>query len=53
VDGKANAELCRFLARQAGTAPTAVVLLHGDRGRRKELLIRGRDPGAIRTALGL
>ena len=53
VDGKANAELCRFLARQCGVAPAAVSLVRGETGRRKELLIQGRTPPAVRVALGL
>ena len=35
VDGKANAELVRFLAEAFGVARANVTLLRGDTGRRK------------------
>ncbi len=39
VEGKANAELVRFLAEQFGVARSRVTLLRGDSGRRKVVRI--------------
>lgn len=39
VDGKANAHLIRFLAREFGVAKSAVELLSGETGRDKRLRI--------------
>lgn len=41
VDGKANAKLCAFLAKELGTAKSAVNLLSGETNREKRLRIRG------------
>ena len=42
VDGKANAELLRFIAEQFGVPLRSVALLHGDTGRQK--LVRVSAP---------
>jgi len=39
VDGKANAHLIKFLAKQFGVAKSAVTLLSGETGRDKRLRI--------------
>jgi uncharacterized protein (TIGR00251 family) len=41
VEGKANAELVRFLAEQFGVARSRVTLVRGDSGRRKLVRIDG------------
>lgn len=48
VDGKANAALVEFLADTLGIAKSSVVLLSGETGRAKRVLIRGLDEAAIR-----
>ncbi len=53
VDGKANAELCRFLAEQAGVPRSAVSILQGETGRDKRVLVRGCDPATLRRGLGV
>jgi hypothetical protein len=51
VDGKANKELLRFLADTLDTAPSRIVLLSGETGRSKRVLVRGMDEAAVRTRL--
>ncbi len=41
VDGKANAELVRFLARTLGVARAAVALVRGETGRTKTVEVAG------------
>lgn len=41
VDGAANAECCRFMARLLGIAKSQVVLLRGESSRHKLLLAEG------------
>ena len=41
VDGEANAELVRYLARLFGVAKSDVEILAGRRGRSKRVLVRG------------
>ena len=41
VDGAANAELLRFLAKQLGVSRSAVVLARGDSSRSKQLTVDG------------
>jgi uncharacterized protein (TIGR00251 family) len=40
--GKANAELCTFLAKHFGVAPREVTILSGETSRRKRVRISGR-----------
>ncbi len=49
VDGKANAHLIRFLAKQFGVSRSRVTLLSGEKGRSKRLRIEAptRLPKAI------
>jgi uncharacterized protein YggU (UPF0235/DUF167 family) len=53
VDGKANEALCRFIAKQAGVAPTRVRVTRGHTAREKTLEVDGVDIAALRAALGL
>jgi uncharacterized protein (TIGR00251 family) len=48
VDGAANAELLRFLAKELGLPRSAVELAGGARGRRKTALVRGVPGEAVR-----
>jgi uncharacterized protein len=48
VDGAANDELARFLARALGVPRGAVTLVAGAGGRRKTVLVRGAGAEAAR-----
>lgn len=47
VDGAANEELVRFLARAAGVPRSAVRILRGRRARSKTVEIEGAPEGAL------
>lgn len=51
VDGKANGELCRFLAEKTGLPRSAVLLLKGETSRSKTVLFATEDPGLVLNAL--
>lgn len=51
VDGKANAALCRFLAKALGVSKSAVVILRGEKAREKHVLVRGVDSRRAAAAL--
>ena len=51
VDGKANASLIEFLARQLGVAKSAVELLSGDTSRAKRVRVGGVDSDAVSAKL--
>jgi uncharacterized protein len=51
VDGAANAELVRFVARQLGLAPGAVTIARGAAARRKILAVVGVDSVTARRTL--
>jgi uncharacterized protein (TIGR00251 family) len=53
VDGKANAALCRLIAKAAGVAPSKVTLVRGHAAREKVVRVEGVDEPALRRALGL
>jgi len=53
VDGRANAALCRLVARAAGVAPSRVSIVRGETARHKVLRVEGVDEAALRAALGL
>lgn len=53
VDGKANAELCRFLATLLDIPKSAVVMVQGETAREKAVLLRGMAPAAVAVRLGL
>ena len=42
VDGKANTELSRFLARQLGVSQQSIQMISGVSSRRKRIFIKGR-----------
>jgi len=49
VDGRANRELCRFLAGACGVAPSAVEIISGEGARAKR--VRIRQPRELPVAL--
>jgi uncharacterized protein (TIGR00251 family) len=51
VDGKANVEAERFLAKMLGVPHSEVAVVRGASGRDKALLVRGAAVGEIREAL--
>lgn len=52
VEGAANRELCRHLARLTGIAVREAEVVAGARGRDKAVLLRGVDRAVALTALG-
>ena len=52
VEGKANAELVRFLAEQFGVRSNAVTLLRGETARIKTVRIDGIDEAEFRKKVG-
>jgi uncharacterized protein (TIGR00251 family) len=53
VDGRANAALCRLLAKRAGVGVRSVSIIRGGRGRAKLVRFEGIGRAALREALGL
>jgi uncharacterized protein len=53
VDGKANAALCKLIARAAGIAPSRVSIVRGASARQKLVRVEGLDEAALRRALGV
>ena len=53
VDGKANAELCRFLAEALELPRSAVTVATGDTSRHKRIAIAGLDLSQVRARLGV
>jgi uncharacterized protein len=53
VEGRANRELCRFLAETLGVPQGSVVVTSGESGRRKSVRVRGVALETARRALGL
>jgi uncharacterized protein (TIGR00251 family) len=53
VDGKANAEVCAFVARMAGVPKSAVRIVRGAGARDKLLEVDGVELAALRRSLGL
>lgn len=51
VDGAANGELVRFIARRLGVAQSRIRIVSGDGGRSKVLEIEGVDVHSVRGAL--
>ena len=51
VDGAANAELIRFVAKRVGVPRTAITITGGATGRRKTIVVRGMDAEALSRAL--
>lgn len=53
VDGRANAALCRLIAKAAGVAPGKVTVVRGESARDKVVSVEGIGEDALRSALGL
>jgi uncharacterized protein (TIGR00251 family) len=51
VDGKANAALCKLVARAAGVAPSRVSVVRGASAREKVVRVEGIDEAALLEAL--
>jgi uncharacterized protein (TIGR00251 family) len=51
VDGKANAALCKLIARAAGVAPSRVSVVRGASAREKVVRVEGIDEAALLEAL--
>ncbi|MHB9112838.1 MAG: DUF167 domain-containing protein [Thermoleophilia bacterium] len=51
VEGKANRELTRFIARELGLKKNRVTLASGEKFREKALLLQGVDPAEVRDRL--
>lgn len=51
VEGKANAELVRFLAETFGVRPNAVAIVRGETARLKTVRIDGVEPDALEKLL--
>ena len=52
VDGRANAALCRLIARRAGVAPSRVTIRSGVTSRQKVVEVEGLSDDELRGALG-
>ena len=52
VDGKANAEVEKFLSKLLGVRKGDVRVIGGASGRDKNVLVRGTRPEQVRTRLG-
>lgn len=53
VDGRANAALCKLIAKRAGVARGRVTIVRGDRWREKVVRVEGLERAEVRRALGL
>ncbi len=51
VEGAANRELIRFLAKRLGVPPSRLRVASGERSRTKVMEIEGVDPARVRDAL--
>ena len=51
VDGTANKELLRFVAKELGVRKADVCLVSGQTGRRKRLLVEGLELGEVERRL--
>lgn len=51
VDGKANSEACRYLAKLLGLSRSGVEVVRGASGRDKVVFIRDMDPDEVRRVL--
>jgi hypothetical protein len=52
VDGGANRELVRFLAKAVGVPTSAVTVVSGESSRNKVVEIEGADPASVLKVLG-
>jgi uncharacterized protein (TIGR00251 family) len=53
VDGRANAAVCKLIARAVGVPPSRVAVVRGESARDKVIRIEGVEPAAARRLLGL
>jgi uncharacterized protein (TIGR00251 family) len=53
VDGRANAALCKLIAKRAGVARGRVSLVQGERSREKVVRVEGLTLADLRRTLGL
>jgi uncharacterized protein len=53
VEGRANKDLIKFIAKKLGVSPSSVTILKGDTSREKVLLVRGADAETTRSKLGV
>ncbi len=51
VDGKANAALCKLIAKRAGVARSQVNVIRGERSREKVVRVEGLTPHELHRAL--
>jgi uncharacterized protein len=51
VDGKANAAVCRLIAKRAGVPAGAVSVVRGQSSRDKVVRVEGMDAADVRAAL--
>jgi uncharacterized protein (TIGR00251 family) len=51
VEGKANAALCKLIAKRAGVARVQVSVIHGERSREKVVRVEGVTQHELRRAL--
>ena len=51
IDGKANIELCRFLAEFFEVRPKMIKIVRGEKGREKTVEIEGRKEEELRTMM--
>jgi len=51
VDGEANEELCRYIAKKLGVAKSRVVLIAGSSSKSKVLEVVGVEGAAVKRAL--
>jgi hypothetical protein len=53
LEGRANRELCRFIAEELGVPRSQVRVTGGETSRRKTVLVTGVDVVEVRRRLGL
>jgi uncharacterized protein len=53
VEGRANAALCKLIAKRAGIARGRVSVIRGERSREKVVRVEGLALDELRSALGL
>ena len=53
LEGRANDELCEFLAGELGLPRRAVTVAHGDKSRQKLIRITGLTLAEVKTKLGV
>ncbi|HTY26192.1 MAG TPA: DUF167 domain-containing protein [Desulfomonilaceae bacterium] len=51
VEGKANKQLIKFLAKKLGVPPSSIMVLHGQTSREKVLFVMGMDRADVREKI--